>query len=106
MRRLLVLICLSIGLPFLAGERGYALQISQIEFDLHQAAGSTATYSFKVINNESQGPGDHGLSERLETYLKRRERLYFTERCPLALLAFVQRRRGDGDPLSGPPLHC
>ncbi len=31
-----------------------ALQISQIEFDLHQAAGSTATYSFKVINNESQ----------------------------------------------------
>jgi len=45
---------MSIGLLFLAGEGGYALQISQIEFDLHQAAGSTATYSFKVINNESQ----------------------------------------------------
>lgn len=54
MRRLLVLICLSIGLLLLAGEGGYALQISQIEFDLHQAAGSTTTYSFKVINNESQ----------------------------------------------------
>ncbi len=54
MRRLLVVMIMSIGLLFLAGERGYALQISQIEFDLHQAAGSTNTYSFKVINNESQ----------------------------------------------------
>jgi hypothetical protein len=45
---------MSIGLLFLAGEGGYALQISQIEFDLHQAAGSAGTYSFKVINNESQ----------------------------------------------------
>jgi len=54
MRRLLVVMTMSIGFLFLAGEGSYALQISQIEFDLHQAAGSTATYSFKVINNESQ----------------------------------------------------
>ena len=39
MRRLLVLIYLSIGLLFLAGAGGYALQISRIEFDLRQAAG-------------------------------------------------------------------
>jgi hypothetical protein len=105
MRRLLVVMTMSIGLLLLAGEGGYALQISQIEFDLHQAAGSTATHSFKVINNESQGPGDHGLSERLDTYLNGRERLYSTERYPLALPAFVRRRRGDGDPLPGPPLN-
>lgn len=30
-----------------------ALQISQIEFDLHIPAGSSGTYSFQVINNES-----------------------------------------------------
>lgn len=31
-----------------------ALQITQIEFDLHLPAGRAATYSFHVINNESQ----------------------------------------------------
>jgi len=36
---------MSIGLLFLAGEGSYALQISQIEFDLHQS-GRKYSYLF------------------------------------------------------------
>ncbi len=39
---------------FLAPLSSYSLQISQIEFDLHLAPGSSSSYSFLVINNESR----------------------------------------------------
>lgn len=53
MRRPLRLVALLAAAILLVGLAASALQISQIEFDLHLAAGSTGTYSFKVINNES-----------------------------------------------------
>ena len=49
--RKLILVLLILGTINFTSQ---ALQITQIEFDLHQAAGSTSAYSFKVINNESQ----------------------------------------------------
>ena len=36
-----------------ASMSSFALQITQIEFDLHLAPGSADTYTFQVINNES-----------------------------------------------------
>jgi len=53
MRRLIRLLPALAAAILLASPAACALQISQIEFDLHLAAGSTGTYSFKVINNES-----------------------------------------------------
>ena len=52
MQRATIVIGLIIGAIIAVSSSAAALQISQIEFDLHLAAGSTSTYSFFVINDE------------------------------------------------------
>jgi hypothetical protein len=53
MRRTIGSTALLIATVLLACHAVFGLQISQIEFDLHLAAGTSGTYSFQVINNES-----------------------------------------------------
>ncbi len=52
MRRSALIICLAVLIPLLFSTSLHALQISQIEFDLHLSPGSSSSYSFLVINNE------------------------------------------------------
>lgn len=54
MRRAFFLVSTSMSALVLASVLTSALQISQIEFDLHLPAGSTANYSFRVVNNETR----------------------------------------------------
>ncbi len=53
-KRLVLSILLVIGLFFLFGETVYSLQISQIQFDLHLAAGDLGAGSFHVTNTDLQ----------------------------------------------------
>ncbi len=52
MQRTTIVTGLIIGVIIAVSLSAAALQISQIEFDLHLAAGSTTSYSFLVINDE------------------------------------------------------
>ncbi len=52
MRKLSKVSFLAIFIVLLVSTSLYALQISQIEFDLHLTPGSSSSYSFMVINNE------------------------------------------------------
>ncbi len=54
MQRTTIVIGLIIGAIIAVSLSAAALQISQIEFDLHLAPGSTSSYSFLVINDESR----------------------------------------------------
>lgn len=52
MKRLSILLVVVLGIMLFVMP-AFALQITQIEFDLHLAPGETDTYTFQVINNES-----------------------------------------------------